>query len=71
MKYVVDRIEGEFAVCETLEKVKENFSIDELFTGVKEGDYFEFVGENCVFLEKDTFEARNKNIMLLRNLFEE
>lgn len=70
MKYVVDRIEGSIAVCETLEKVQKKISISELFAGVKEGDYFELTNDLCIFLEKDTEDARNKNRLLQESLFE-
>lgn len=70
MKYVVDRIEGSIAVCETLEKVQKKISISELFAGVKEGDYFELTNDLCIFLEKDTEDTRNKNKLLQESLFE-
>lgn len=71
MKYIVDRIEDNIAVCETIEKEKITFEIDKLYKGVKEGDFFEFVNGKCVFLENDTKEARKKNIILQNNLFDD
>ncbi len=71
MRYIVDRIEDNVVVCETVEKVKKTFFLDELYSGIKEGDHFEFIDDKCVFLSEDTNAARNKNIILQRNLFEE
>ena len=71
MKYIVDRIEGGIVACETLGKHKEQFSLDVLYAGIKEGDHFEFSDGVSVFLEEETEHARNKNIQLLHSLFEE
>lgn len=70
MKYIVDRIENNIAVCETEDKKHENFPIKKLFKGIKEGDFFELTASGCIFLKEETELARKRNIALQNSLFE-
>lgn len=69
--FVVDRIDNEYAVCEKEDRTFITLSLSELYPNVKEGDWILF--ENgCYIFDKDkTEEARNRNILLQNNLFNE
>ncbi|MDR2657233.1 MAG: DUF3006 domain-containing protein [Oscillospiraceae bacterium] len=41
MNYIVDRIEGEFAVCEDAHRTMRHFSLDSLPFPIQEGTCFE------------------------------
>ena len=71
MKYVIDRIEGETAVCEREDRVMEEFPLILLYEGAKPGDHFQ-KDENGVRRDAASEEAaRRKNAELLRLLFED
>ncbi len=71
IKYVIDRIEGDIAVCEREDRVFVDIPLSELDDNVKEGDYIALIGGVYCLEHYDTGEARNKNIELQNSLFED
>lgn len=70
MKYTIDRIEGEYAVCETEEKNHISISLEKLPASVKEGDVIISKGE-CYEIDHQETQARRVRIReKMRNLFE-
>lgn len=46
MKLMIDKFEGNYAVCETEDKKMINFDINKLPSGVKEGDVLILCGDD-------------------------
>ena len=66
MKYIVDRIENGFAVCETEEMEIVNISLDILPEDVKEGNVLVFSNGQYALLT-DEEEERRKHILSLQD----
>ncbi|BFL46895.1 DUF3006 domain-containing protein [Lactonifactor longoviformis] len=64
-KWIVDRIEGAFAVCETLQKKMEEIPLDTLDFRPKEGDVLR-EKEGVLYRDESATEERKKEI---RNKF--
>ena len=64
MKLVIDRLEGEYAVCEECE-TKEIINLDRTIfpTGIKSGDLVEFIDGIITILPNDEIEERIKEKM--------
>ena len=71
---IVDRFEGEYAVCELSDKEKGTTRIliekTKLPCDVKEGDILAVEGNSYVVLKEETKKRRNKIIGLSDSLFE-
>lgn len=70
-KYIVDRIEGDYAVCECEDGTMVNILLKQLPSGVKESSIINL--ENNLYRiesEKNIEAIRKKNIDLQNNLFE-
>lgn len=65
MRVVIDRFEGEYAVCETENKTYINIEIEGLPAGSKEGDVL-LIGENIV-LDRSETEKRKVKIESLKD----
>lgn len=66
MKWIIDRIEGNFAVCELPNCDTINISISALPNGVKEGDVI------CLSIDEKEAEDRKKKIdRLMNSLFKD
>jgi len=71
--YIIDRFEGDFAVCEAPEspsRETEYISIDKLYKNAKEGDIIKLENGEYHLDETATKKARNKNIALQNSLFD-
>lgn len=71
IRYIVDRIEGEYAICECEDETRLDILLKDLPNGVKEGSII--VLENGVYslAPNEEVEAlRKKNIDLQNSLFE-
>ena len=66
MKYIIDRIENGFAVCETEEMKIVNISLDILPEEVKEGSVLVFSNGHYALLT-DEEEERRKHILSLQD----
>lgn len=60
MKYVIDRIEGSFAVCELPDKTMKNISIAELPLGIQEGSIISFDGTTWSLDNEETQNAAER-----------
>lgn len=71
MELIIDRIEGDIAVCENIDRTTTNIPLILLPDGVKEGDVIlkDENGEYVVDAEK-TLERRQRIKKLLNNLWE-
>ncbi len=71
MRYVIDRIEGALAVCAGEDGSRCALPLEELYESPREGDHF--VRENgvCLYDPEATEQARRRNLLLQRRLFEE
>ncbi len=65
MKYIVDRIEGEYAVCEAEDMSMHNISLSQLPLGLKEGSRLIF--ENGLYIDDDKNADRRERINDLIN----
>lgn len=66
MKWIIDRIEGNIAVCELPNCDTINISLSALPNGVKEGDVI------CLFVDEKEAENRKKKIDgLMNSLFKD
>ena len=63
MKYIVDRIEGEYAVCEAEDRSFINIPLIQLQPGIKEGDHISF--DDGVYSTFPTDEERKKRVKAL------
>ena len=67
MKLIVDRIEGNFAVCEQEDKTTVNISLGDLPKEIREGSVLIF--ENGIyFVDVDEEESRRIKLFALQNL---
>ena len=69
-RYVLDRIESGWAICETSDQKQIQILLSELYPGSKEGDHFAENEGNYYFLPEETEEARSRNAALLKSLWE-
>lgn len=71
MELIIDRIEGDIAVCENIDRTTMNIPLILLPDGVKEGDVIlkDENGEYMIDAEK-TLERRQRIKKLLNNLWE-
>lgn len=60
LKYIVDRIEEGFAVCEDENGKFSDIEIAGLPEGIKEGDIISVENGEAVFLKEETEERRNR-----------
>lgn len=70
MRYTIDRIEGEYAVCETEAKNHIAISLEKLPDSVKEGDVIVSKGEVYEIDHGETQARRRRIREKMRNLFE-
>lgn len=71
MKVIVDRFEGQYAVCEDEDLNMINIEIDKLPQGVKEGDVLIIEGDN-IKVDKEETEIRRERIRrLMEDLWED
>ena len=54
MKLIIDRIEGEFAVCETEQLGHININLDKLPSKINEGDIIELISAEWEVHKKET-----------------
>jgi hypothetical protein len=66
MKVTIDRFEGDYAVCERLDRTMLNIPKDKLPVGAKEGDVLVIEGDNIRVDSRDTA-TRKKSIEKLMN----
>lgn len=66
MKVIIDRFEGEYAVCEKENLDMIDIEIERLPEGVKEGDIL-IIEDNNIRIDKDETENRRKRIEELMN----
>jgi hypothetical protein len=64
MKVIVDRFEGEYAVCEKEDKTMMDISINDFPTGVKEGDVLIITGD-IISIDIGETAKRKENIKKL------
>lgn len=70
MKYIVDRIEGEFAVCEKEDRTTVDIRLSELPSGVKAGDVL-VVEDGTLRIDRQLTKERKAQIEKLADeLFE-
>lgn len=69
MKYIIDRIENGFAVCETEEMKIVNISLDILPEEVKEGSVLLFEDGKYVLLAEEEKERRDRILSLQDDIF--
>lgn len=69
MKYVIDRLEQDIAVCEREDGCMEPIPLYRLYEGAKEGDHFSWDGTAALFLPQETQAARERNIKLQNRTF--
>lgn len=71
MKVIIDRFEGQYAVCEDEDLNMINIEIDKLPQGVKEGDVLIIEGDN-IKVDKEETEIRRERIRrLMEDLWED
>lgn len=68
MILIIDRFEGEIAVCEDEDKNRYELPICELYSGAKAGDWFNKIGNSSVYMPEETKRARMHNVEILRSL---
>lgn len=69
MKYSVDRIEEDFAVCEDENGVFENLELSVLPENIKEGDILLQAGNGFSVLADETEEHRQRLAKLQKSIF--
>ncbi|NLL72763.1 MAG: DUF3006 domain-containing protein [Clostridiales bacterium] len=70
-KYIVDRFEGDYAICEDQHNIFVNIRKSNLPSDVKEGDCLIMKDDGSFALDIDESKARIQNISKkLKNLFE-
>ena len=69
MKVIIDRFEGNYAVCETEDKKYINILKSELPQGIKEGDVLICVNDKWFIDDKTTKERKEKIKNKLNSLF--
>lgn len=70
MHVVIDRFEGNYAVCETEDKKMINIEIAKLSPGAKEGDVLLIIGNNIKIDTEKTSEKKNEIKKLMDELWE-
>lgn len=70
MRYIIDRFEEGYAVCETEGKNHISISLDRLPEGVREGDVIVSAGETYEIDRGETQDRRKRIRDKMRNLFE-
>lgn len=63
MRYVIDRIEGDIAVCEAEDKTMHNIPLASLPVGVKEGDKVEDTVTGFILVDNSADSERIKEKM--------
>ncbi len=61
MKVILDRFEGEYAVCEKEDRTMMDVLVKDLPAGVKEGDVL-VIEEGSIIIESSETEKRKENI---------
>lgn len=70
MKVIVDRFEGEYAVCEKEDRTMIDIPVKDIPTGVKEGDVL-VIDDGPIVIDSSETEKRKENIKkLMDNLWE-
>ncbi|MCM0647365.1 DUF3006 domain-containing protein [Clostridium swellfunianum] len=70
MKVIIDRFEGNFAVCEKEDEEMINIEKSKLPSNSKEGDVLIINGENTTFDEEETNARRERVRKLMDSLWE-
>lgn len=69
--FIVDRIEGQFAVCETDDGAVTDLLLTELPPGVQEGDVLTLGREGYEIDSAETLRRRRRNTSLFQSLLED
>lgn len=70
MIVIIDRFEGEFAVCECEDKTMINIEIDKLPQDIHEGDVLVIDGDNIKVDYEETSRRREEIESLTQNMWE-
>lgn len=70
MKVIVDRFEGDYAVCEREDQVMINIEKTKLPEGVKEGDILFLEDKRVIVDGKETMSRRKRIDEMMRNLWD-
>ncbi len=70
MRYIIDRFEGNFAVCENEKQEMVNIPASKLPSGVKEGDVLDESGESYIILHEEREKAKAEIEKLMDYVFE-
>ncbi len=70
MRYIIDRFEGRFAVCENENREMVNIPASMLPEGAKEGDVLEESGGSYFLNRDETEKARTEIEKLMDDVFE-
>jgi len=70
MKAIIDRFEGDFAICELEDKSMINIEKDKLPNNAKEGSVLNVQGNNITFDETETKERNERIKKLMNSLWE-
>lgn len=68
MNYVIDRIEGQYAVLYDENKDSIDVETSKLYSGYKEGDWLKVENNQYIFDEELTEKMRKRNSELLKKL---
>lgn len=68
MKVVLDRFEGDYAVCEKPDRTMINITKNKLPIDAKEGDVIVIIGDTITIDEVETAERKRKSQQLLDEL---
>ena len=71
LRYIVDRIEGNFAVCETEDMTTVSICLDELPPETKEGSVIEYQNDEYVIDTEYERERRDTLFTLQESIFDE
>ncbi len=71
MQLIVDRIEGEFAVCECPDQTMRNIPLEEFEQEPKEGDVVEYKDHTASPLEEETQDLKEEIEDLFASLLKE
>lgn len=69
MKYTIDRIEDEFAVCMCENGLQQNLPLAKLYSDAKEGDCIIQAGQKYVIDVEETNRKRESNFNLQESLY--
>ncbi|NMP36902.1 MAG: DUF3006 domain-containing protein [Clostridiales bacterium] len=67
MRVIVDRIEGEFAVCELADGIMIKLVLTQLPADVKEGSVLDVEDDGTTVINKEAEEQRKKGLLKLQN----